>query len=239
MVDRLQGREVGRRGGFELKRISVAIDGPSGAGKSTLARMAAKELGYIYVDTGAIYRAVALYTIRCGVSADNPADIVGLLEDISIKLGYKDGVQRIMLNGEDVSEEIRSSDVTVRASVVSAIPKVREFLLGMQRSMAAKGGVIMDGRDIGTVVLPGAEAKIFLTASDTDRAERRYKELVEKGTDTSFDQVLESIRQRDKRDSERSIAPLKPAEDAVIVDTSGVGLDDALNMVMKVIRERM
>ena len=145
MVDRLQGREVGRRGGFELKRISVAIDGPSGAGKSTLARMAAKELGYIYVDTGAIYRAVALYTIRCGVSADNPADIVGLLEDISIKLGYKDGVQRIMLNGEDVSEEIRSSDVTVRASVVSAIPKVREFLLGMQRSMAEKGGVIMDG----------------------------------------------------------------------------------------------
>ena len=239
MVDRLQGREVGRRGGFELKRISVAIDGPSGAGKSTLARMAAKERGYIYVATGAIYRAVALYTIRCGVSADNPADIVGLLEDISIKLGYKDGVQRIMLNGEDVSEEIRSSDVTVRASVVSAIPKVREFLLGMQRSMAEKGGVIMDGRDIGTVVLPGAEAKIFLTASDTDRAERRYKELVEKGTDTSFDQVLESIRQRDKRDSERSIAPLKPAEDAVIVDTSGVGLDDALNMVMKVIRERM
>ena len=222
-----------------MKKISVAIDGPSGAGKSTIARMAAKELGYIYVDTGAIYRAVALYTIRRGVSADDPADIARLLEDLSIELGYKDGVQRIILNGEDVSEEIRNADVTVRASVVSAIPKVREFLLGMQRSMAEKGGVIMDGRDIGTVVLPGAEAKIFLTASDTDRAERRYKELVEKGTDTSFDQVLESIRQRDKRDSERSIAPLKPAEDAVIVDTSGVGLDDALNMVMKVIRERM
>ena len=222
-----------------MKKISVAIDGPSGAGKSTIARMAAKELGYIYVDTGAIYRAVALYTIRRGVSADDPADIARLLEDLSIELGYKEGVQRIILNGEDVSEEIRNADVTVRASVVSAIPKVREFLLGMQRSMAEKGGVIMDGRDIGTVVLPGAEAKIFLTASDTDRAERRYKELVEKGSDTSFDQVLESIRQRDKRDSERSIAPLKPAEDAVIVDTSGVGLDDALNMVMKVIRERM
>ncbi len=219
---------------------NIAIDGPSGAGKSTIARMIAKHFGYIYVDTGAIYRCVGLYTLRCGVDPKNEDAVKAILPEINIEIKYDDeGVQKMFLNGEDVSEQIRKPEVSIYASDVSALPAVRDFLLEMQRAAAKNNDVIMDGRDIGTVVLPDAGIKIFLTASAEERARRRFLELREKGIDTDFETVLKDMRYRDENDSSRAVAPLKAAEDAVILDTSDIGLAETFDAVKKIVEERV
>ena len=222
------------------KRYAVAIDGPSGAGKSTLARAAAKALGILYVDTGAIYRTVGLCVRQRGVEpADQPA-VEALLRNIHIEMCYgEDGLQRMFLCGTDVTDAIRLPEVSVLASKVSAIPSVRDFLLEMQRDMARRQSVIMDGRDIGTVVLPEAEVKIYLTASPEDRARRRYLELQRRGTPQDFDQLLREIEERDLRDKNRSVSPLRPAEDAVILDTTGNTFEQSLTLLLKTVRERL
>ena len=218
--------------------INVAIDGPAGAGKSTVARGAAKELGYIYVDTGALYRTVALAATRNGV-LESAEKTVQMLKDITVDLAFDDtGAQCVYLNGEDVSSLIRTPEISMAASNVSKIPAVRAFLLGLQRDIAAKNNVIMDGRDIATVVLPDAQVKIFLTASPECRAERRYKELLEKGENVKYDDVLADVNARDYQDSHREIAPLKPAEDSVIADTSGKSLPQSIEMIISVIKEK-
>lgn len=218
--------------------INVAIDGPAGAGKSTVARGAAKELGYIYVDTGALYRTVALAATRNGV-LENAEKTEQMLKDITVDLAFDDaGAQCVYLNGEDVSSLIRTPEISMAASNVSKIPAVRAFLLGLQRDIAAKNNVIMDGRDIATVVLPDAQVKIFLTASPECRAERRYKELLEKGENVKYDDVLADVNARDYQDSHREIAPLKPAEDSVIADTSGKSLPQSIEMIISVIKEK-
>lgn len=218
--------------------INVAIDGPAGAGKSTVARGAAKELGYIYVDTGALYRTVALAATRNGV-LESAEKTEQMLKDITVDLAFDDaGAQCVYLNGEDVSSLIRTPEISIAASNVSKIPAVRAFLLGLQRDIAAKNNVIMDGRDIATVVLPDAQVKIFLTASPECRAERRYKELLEKGENVKYDDVLADVNARDYQDSHREIAPLKPAEDSVIADTSGKSLPQSIEMIISVIKEK-
>ena len=218
--------------------INVAIDGPAGAGKSTVARGAAKELGYIYVDTGALYRIVALAATRNGV-LESAEKTEQMLKDITVDLAFDDaGAQCVYLNGEDVSSLIRTPEISMAASNVSKIPAVRAFLLGLQRDIAAKNNVIMDGRDIATVVLPDAQVKIFLTASPECRAERRYKELLEKGENVKYDDVLADVNARDYQDSHREIAPLKPAEDSVIADTSGKSLPQSIEMIISVIKEK-
>lgn len=218
--------------------INVAIDGPAGAGKSTVARGAAKELGYIYVDTGALYRTVALAATRNGV-LESAEKTEQMLKDITVDLAFDDaGAQCVYLNGEDVSSLIRTPEISMAASNVSQIPAVRAFLLGLQRDIAAKNNVIMDGRDIATVVLPDAQVKIFLTASPECRAERRYKELLEKGENVKYDDVLADVNARDYQDSHREIAPLKPAEDSVIADTSGKSLPQSIEMIISVIKEK-
>lgn len=218
--------------------INVAIDGPAGAGKSTVARGAAKELGYIYVDTGALYRTVALAATRNGV-LENAEKTEQMLKDITVDLAFDDaGAQCVYLNGEDVSSLIRTPEISMAASNVSKIPAVRAFLLGLQRDIAAKNNVIMDGRDIATVVLPDAQVKIFLTASPECRAERRYKELLEKGENVKYDDVLADVNARDYQDSHREIAPLKPAEDSVVADTSGKSLPQSIEMIISVIKEK-
>ena len=218
--------------------INVAIDGPAGAGKSTVARGAAKELGYIYVDTGALYRTVALAAMRNGV-LESAEKTEQMLKDITVDLAFDDaGAQCVYLNGEDVSSLIRTPEISMAASNVSKIPAVRAFLLGLQRDIAAKNNVIMDGRDIATVVLPDAQVKIFLTASPECRAERRYKELLEKGENVKYDDVLADVNARDYQDSHREIAPLKPAEDSVIADTSGKSLPQSIEMIISVIKEK-
>lgn len=219
--------------------ISVAIDGPSGAGKSTLAKFAAKELGYVYVDTGAIYRAVGLYAVRNKANTKSNDEVSKLLKDIKIELKYIDGVQKILLNGEDVSDEIRMPEISMAASNVSAIPKVREFLLDLQRNMAKTHNVIMDGRDIATVVLPNAQVKIFLTATPEKRAQRRFKELCDKNITTSFDNVLNDIIQRDYNDSHRASAPLKQADDAILLDTTEIDLEKSLKKILEIIKEKI
>jgi len=201
--------------------INIAIDGPAGAGKSTLARCAAQELGFVYVDTGALYRAVALYMIQRGIDVTNAVAVSAALTGVDVELRYVNGEQRVYLCGENVSAVIRTPEVSMAASNVSAIAKVREFLFDLQQDIAAKNNVIMDGRDIGTVVLPEAQVKIFLTASPEERAKRRYDELVEKGENVDFDEVLADVKQRDYNDSNRAIAPLKPAADSIVVDTTG------------------
>ncbi len=222
-----------------MRPIAIAIDGPSGAGKSTLARMTAKKLGFIYVDTGALYRSVGLYTLRRGVDTKDREGVAALLPDIDIEMRYDDrGVQRMILNGEDVSDLIRTPEVSMAASDVSAIPAVRAFLLDTQRNMARKYNVIMDGRDIGTVVLPDAQIKIFLTASPAERARRRFRELREKGVETSFEEVLRDIELRDRNDSSRDIAPLRPAPDAVMCDTTEHDLEASFGLICEIIRER-
>ena len=216
--------------------INVAIDGPAGAGKSTVARGAAKELGY--VDTGALYRTVALAATRNGV-LESAEKTEQMLKDITVDLAFDDaGAQCVYLNGEDVSSLIRTPEISMAASNVSKIPAVRAFLLGLQRDIAAKNNVIMDGRDIATVVLPDAQVKIFLTASPECRAERRYKELLEKGENVKYDDVLADVNARDYQDSHREIAPLKPAEDSVIADTSGKSLPQSIEMIISVIKEK-
>jgi len=223
----------------DLKHINIAIDGPSGAGKSTLARRTAQELGYIYVDTGAMYRAIGLFVLRRGIAADDRAAVVACLPEITVDIGYQDGVQRIYLNGEDVSDSIRTEAVSQYASAVSAVPEVRAHLMGLQRSLAARSSVIMDGRDIGTVILPDADIKIYLTASEEDRAMRRFLELKEKGQEVDYDSVLENIRQRDWNDMHRDVAPLRQAEDAIVVDTSGIGLEESARLLRDTIEGMM
>lgn len=219
--------------------INVAIDGPAGAGKSTIAKAAAKELGFIYVDTGALYRTIALSAVRCGAVSDNEK-IITMLNDITVKLGFADdGSQCVYLNGEDVSSLIRTPEISMAASKVSAIPEVRAFLLDLQRDIANENHVIMDGRDIASVVLPNAKPKIFLFASPECRAERRYKELVEKGEDVTYEDVLADVNQRDYQDSHREIAPLKPTEESVMADTSELNLQQSIELIIRIIKENM
>ena len=222
-----------------MKNFDVAIDGPSGAGKSSLARRCAAELGFLYVDTGAIYRTVGLAALRRGLNTKNETEIAAILPELEIRMGYQDGEQRMFLNGEDVSREIRMPEVSMAASDVSAHGAVRSYLLEMQRKLARENCVIMDGRDIGTVVLPDAKLKIYLTASPEARAERRRKELAAKGVETSFEQVLEDIRQRDWQDMNRQVAPLRRAEDAVLVDTTEIDFEGSFRLLCGLIRERM
>lgn len=219
--------------------INVAIDGPAGAGKSTIARTAAKNLGYIYVDTGALYRAVGVYSLRRGLDTKNPETVGGTLSDIRVELKFIGGMQHVFLNGEDVSEEIRTPQASMAASDVSAVPAVRQFLFDLQRNIAMQNDCIMDGRDIGTVVLPGAQVKIFLTASPEARAMRRYKELQAKGADDTFEAVLADLKQRDYNDSHRAAAPLKPAEDSVLVDTTALDLEASVQKVISVIQSKI
>ncbi len=220
----------------DMNHIAVAIDGPSGAGKSTIARTAAKKLGFIYVDTGALYRTIGLAVFRKNFDALNPNEVISVLPEINIKLKYVDNNQRVYLNDEDVSELIRTPEISLFASRVSIIAEVREFLLDMQRDIADKNNVIMDGRDIGTVILPNAKVKIFLTASDEKRAERRYLELFQKGVSTTIEEVLNDMRERDKKDSSRSLAPLKKADDAILLDTSELNLEESINTVINIIK---
>lgn len=221
------------------KPISAAIDGPVGAGKSSIARTAAKRLGFIYVDTGALYRAVGLYCHRSGVDLSSPKDISARLPEIKPEIRLCDGVQHIFLNGEDVSEEIRLPEISMAASAVSAVPEVRAALLDMQRKIAAENNVIMDGRDIGTVVLPDAQVKIFLTAAPEIRAKRRYDELCAKGVSTTFEEVLADLNKRDYDDSHRAVAPLKQAEDAVLADTSGLDFEQSCELVCNIIKDKL
>lgn len=221
------------------KYIAAAIDGPVGAGKSSIARTAAKRLGFIYVDTGALYRAVGLYCRRSGADMSSAADIASRLPEIKPEIRLCDGVQHIYLNGEDVSEEIRLPEISMAASAVSAVPEVRAALLDMQRAVAAQNNVIMDGRDIGTVVLPDAQVKIFLTASPEIRAKRRYDELCAKGVQTTFEEVLADLNKRDYDDSHRAVAPLKQAEGAVLADTSGLDFEQSCELVCSIIKEKL
>jgi len=219
---------------------SVAIDGPAGAGKSTLAQRLAEALGFLYVDTGAIYRTVGLAASRREIDPDAGENVAAMLPELDIAMGYgPDGLQHMFLNGEDVTAAIRENDISACASKVAAISEVRDFLMEMQRRTAREHNVIMDGRDIGTVVLPGADLKIFLTAAPEARAERRYKELLERGQQAEFDQVLREVIERDRRDGSRKTAPLRQAEDAELVDTTGLDLEESFWRLLGLIRDRL
>ena len=218
---------------------AIAIDGPAGAGKSTIAKALAARLHYIYIDTGAMYRAIGLFALRSGVSGEDRESVAALLPEIRLELCFQDGAQHILLNGEDVSQAIRTPQASAYASLVSAIPAVRSFLLDYQRSFARSNSVIMDGRDIGTVVLPQADCKIFLTAGSEARARRRFAELQAKGDETPYEEVLAAIRQRDLQDSSREAAPLKAAEDAVVVDTTACTLEESIEKVYAVAKEKL
>lgn len=219
--------------------FSVAIDGPAGAGKSSISRQAAKNVGFIYVDTGALYRAVGLSAMERQVNLEDSVKIGEFLSGTKIELEFKNGEQRVLVNGKDVSDFIRTPEVSMMASKVSAIPAVRDFLFDLQQSLAKLHNVVMDGRDIGTVVLPNAQLKIFLTASPEERAKRRYRELIEKDPQTDYEQVLAEIKQRDYQDSHREIAPLKPAQDSVLVDTSNLNLEQSIDRITELIKERL
>ncbi len=219
--------------------ISIAIDGPAGAGKSSIAKLAAKELSFIYVDTGALYRAIGWYALSCGKDPADAGQVVPLLKEISVELRFVEGEQHVFLNGRDVSTEIRLPEVSMAASRVSAIPEVRDFLFSLQRELAEKNNVLMDGRDIGTVVLPNAQIKIFLTASAENRADRRMKQLAEAGNHVDYNTLLAEIKERDYNDSHRAIAPLKQAEDAKLVDTTGLTLEESVKLVLDYIADRM
>ena len=222
-----------------MSTFKIAIDGPAGAGKSTIAKAAASELQLVYIDTGAMFRAIGLASIRAGFNPNEDVEeIIGMLPKLNIDIAHGENGQEIFLNGENVSTEIRMPEVSVAASDVSKILAVRQKLLVLQRSIAEKTDVIMDGRDIGTVVLPNADLKIFLTASVDERAMRRYRELVEKGIECDFEEVKRDMEYRDKNDSEREIAPLKPADDGVIVDTTGKSLQESVDMILGLIKER-
>ncbi len=218
---------------------AIAIDGPAGAGKSTIARRAAKEIGFIYVDTGALYRAVGLFMLNQGADTTDANAVCPLLCNVQISLTFQKGEQRVILCGRDVSDEIRTAEVSMAASNVSAIPKVREFLFSLQQNIAKENDVVMDGRDIGTVVLPNAQLKIFLTASPEDRARRRYEEMVAKGQNADYNKVLSDLVTRDYNDSHREVAPLKPAQDSVIVDTSGNTLEQSVEQLISIIKSRL
>jgi len=218
--------------------ISVAIDGPAGAGKSSLSRLAAKSLGFIYVDTGALYRAIGLKFLRQGADNTLDCDIQGILSDTKIDIRFTDGEQRVFLDGEDVSDKIRTPEVSMMASAVSAKPPVRVYLLEMQRNLAKTNNVLMDGRDIGTVVLPDATVKIFLTASAETRAKRRHKELMEKGVEITYKEVYDDMVKRDYDDSHREIAPLKPADDAIVADTTECDFEESLELILSIVKEK-
>lgn len=222
-----------------MSSINIAIDGPAGAGKSTVAKGVAKKLGYIYVDTGALYRAIGVFALRRGVNTKDAESVGSLLPEIDVQLKFENGVQKVYLSGEDVSEEIRKPEASMAASNVSAIPSVRAFLLDLQRNIAKTNNCIMDGRDIGTVVLPNAQIKIFMTADVEERAKRRYKELQEKGINDSFEQVLSEMKERDFQDANRPIAPLKPAEDSIIFDSTGHTLQQSIDELSEIIGEKI
>lgn len=219
--------------------ISVAIDGPAGAGKSSISKAVSKQMGYIYVDTGALYRTLAVKFISCGCTPDNIVNVEETLASTDVKIAFQDGEQRMMLDGADVTDKIRTPEVSMMASAVSAVPAVRAFLLETQRKLARENDVLMDGRDIGTVVLPDATVKIFLTASPEARADRRYKELIEKGMEVNYDEVLADIIKRDHNDSTRAIAPLKPAEDSVYLDTSNIDFEGSIAAVKDIIENKL
>lgn len=219
--------------------ISVAIDGPAGAGKSTIARAVAKALGFLYVDTGALYRSIAFYALAQGIDPSDESLVLPLLKEIKVELAFQNGEQRVILCQKDVTDSIRTSEVSMAASKISAIPAVRQFLFGLQRDMAERYNVIMDGRDIGTVVLPNAKVKIFLTASAEDRAKRRYDEMISKGESAVYEQVLQDIRRRDEQDANRAIAPLRPAPDAILLDTTGNRLEDSIALLRSTIEEHL
>lgn len=219
---------------------SIAIDGPSGAGKSTMAKRLAAALGFLYVDTGAIYRTLGLFALKRGAEPGEWRQVEPLLTRVSIRMGYgEDGLQHMYLDGEDVTGAIRRPEVSAAASKISAIPQVRAFLMDMQRDMAKSHSVVMDGRDIGTVVLPGADVKIFLTASPEERAHRRCAELEGRGTPEEYEKVLADIIERDARDSGRAAAPLKQAEDAILVDTTGISLEESFLLLLQTVQERL
>ena len=218
---------------------AVAIDGPAGAGKSTIARRLAAELGYIYVDTGALYRAIGYVALSRGVDVRDEAAIQGLLAGLTVDLRFVDTEQRVFLGEVDVTSKIRTEAVSMAASAVSALPSVRAFLLDLQRDIAMNNNVVMDGRDIATVVLPGADVKIFLTASAEERARRRYEELIEKGASADYQAVLEDLRKRDYDDSHREIAPLRPAEGAILVDTTGNTLEESVAQLTKLVKDNL
>ncbi len=219
--------------------INIAIDGPAGAGKSTIAKAVSKELGYIYVDTGALYRTVGLNALRLGKDTKDSEQVISTLEGLEVSLRFVDNEQRVFLGEEDVSTAIRQNEVSMAASNVSAIPRVREFLFDLQRNIAKNNNCIMDGRDIGTVVLPDAQIKLFLTASAKARADRRYKELIEKGQTVDFDTILKEIEERDYQDSHREIAPLKQADDAILVDSTELTLPETIDYMIGIIKERI
>lgn len=219
--------------------INIAIDGPAGAGKSTMAKAVAKELGYIYVDTGALYRAVGLSALRAGIDPSDSDAVTAALGLMRVELKFKDGEQRVFLNGEDVSESIRTPEASMAASAVSAIPSVRKFLFRLQKDIAAAHDCVMDGRDIGTVVLPDAQVKIFLTASPEERAHRRFNELKAKGIAADYESVLAEMKQRDYNDANRDIAPLKPAADAVFIDSTGMNIEQSVEKIISVVKEKL
>lgn len=218
--------------------FNIALDGPGGAGKSTVAKAVAKELGFIYVDTGALYRAIGLYSLRKTIDTRDIKGVIKLLDEINVDFTHVDGEQRVMLNGEDVSTEIRLPEVSMAASNVSAIPEVRAFLLDLQRKIASEKDCLMDGRDIGTIILPNAQLKVFLTASAEVRAKRRYDELTAKGQKVDYDEILKDLNERDYQDTHRETAPLKQADDAVLVDTSDMTFDEVKATIIKLYEER-
>ncbi len=219
--------------------ISIAIDGPAGAGKSSISKGLSKRLGYIYVDTGALYRATAYTLNKNGTKPKNDNALESALKNVEVDIKFIDNEQHVYVNGEDVSDKIRTPEVSMLASSYSALPAVRAFLLGLQRGLAKKHNVIMDGRDIGTVVLPDASLKIYLTAKAENRAERRYKELVEKGVKADYNEVLADIKQRDYNDMHRDVAPLKQADDAVLVDNTGNNLEQSIEQMLEVIKQKL
>jgi cytidylate kinase len=218
--------------------IRIAIDGPSGAGKSTIAKGVAKQLGIIYVDTGALYRTVGYYVRQKNVDPKNAEAVAALLPDISVEVKYENGAQHVYLNGEDLGDRIRTPEMSMYASAVSAIPKVREFLLNTQKDIARKNSVIMDGRDIGTVILPDADVKIFMFASNEARAKRRYRELTAKGVEVRYEDVLSEMIERDNNDKNRDVAPAVPAADAIMLDNSDMSVDENIDAVLNIIKEK-
>ena len=220
--------------------IAVAIDGPAGAGKSTVARAVAQALGFVYVDTGALYRTIGLAVCRRGLDGTDVPGVLAVLPEIQVTLAYQDGAQHVLLDGEDVSDAIRTPQISTCASQVSSVPAVRAYLLDLQRNMARRQSVVMDGRDIGTVILPDAQVKIFLTASPETRAARRFAELKDKGTEpVSYARILEDMKARDALDASRAVAPLKQAPDAVLLDTSEMTLDESIQAALSIVRRRI
>ncbi len=218
---------------------AIAIDGPAGAGKSTIARKLASELGYIYVDTGALYRAIGYFCLSRGVDVEDETAVMGTIFGLRIELRFVDMEQRVFLNDVDVTAKIRTEAVSMAASAVSALPAVRTFLLDLQRDIAANNNVVMDGRDIATVILPNADVKIFLTASPEDRARRRYEQLIGKGVSADYAAVLADLQKRDYDDSHREVAPLKPADGAIFVDTTGNELETSIEILSNIVKENL